>query len=485
MLVLGTTADDKGAQLEALVHVTLTADGYQDIRRNEIREGGNELDVVARRVSPVLGGTQVTQVICEAKAYADAVSSPNWQRFLGKLLLARSEDPSALGVLIALNGVNGNVSGSYHALRTRDHAVLIIDGLTLENRARDSGELVSSDGAEMAVMTHYHRKPSRVEAAFYDGAWRWIARWGVDEYSVIGGRGELLSAEVIEQLRPALEASISGQLATAADAQVAAESRHSAWLTLLNDLLYGVPVVVPSGNDPESIEAELAAEEFCISENGQVRLQDPKLLEAAAVCQLFRKLFQNSVSVKQLAFLADRLLDSWINRLVEVLPITQSGFTLDSADDTKLRALTPLFPSVMVLLATPIEFFSSHDRAAADGVDSVLDVDRNAFWEMITHAIQSDFVNPALRGFLYEHLGVAELAEIRSVRIKTRSGPIATVDVEIRNAIGQLTDEFAEEAGIQHMIVRLLPEVGEPWEDQKFPEPSLELIRPTGFRTMD
>lgn len=477
MLVLGITADDKGAQLEALVHLTLTADGYQDIRRNEIREGGNELDVVATRVSPVLGGTQVTQVICEAKSYADPVASPNWQRFLGKLLLARSEDPSALGVLIALNGVNGNVSGSYRSLRARDSAVLIIDGAMLEARARDSGELSTNEDASAEVAKHYHRLPAQLESAFYEGAWRWVARWDNDTYSVVGGRGELLTAEVIEGLRPALEASVRGSLTTAADAQIAAELRHVDRLTMLSDLLYGVPVAVTSGEERDAMSSELADEPFCAVIDSHLVLRDPGEINSAAVCRLFVVLFQNAVSVRQLAFVADRLLDPWIDKLIDALPLIQSGFTLEPEDEHTLRALTPLFPSIMINLARPIDFITRHQRSEEER-NTLLVVERNQFWELIGEAVQSDFVNPALRGLLYEHLGVVELAEVRSVQVKTKTGPIATVNVEARTAIGQLSGELAEEAGMQHVVVRLLPDIAEPWEDQQFPDPTIELVRP-------
>lgn len=477
MLILGTTADDKGAQLEALVHATLTADGYQNIRRNEIREGGNEIDVVAERVSPVLGGSQVTQVICEAKAYADPVSSPNWQRFLGKVFLARSEDPSAVGVFIALNGVNGNVSGSHNALRRRDQAVLIIVGTMLEEQARLSGELVDQAEARAAIAALYHREPTRIEAAYYGGAWRWVAWWGGDEYSIVGGRGELLAAHAIEALRPALEASVAGSLVTAADAQVAAEARHAIRLEIFNKLFYGVPVPVSAGDNEDAVAASLGEEPFCDVIEGQVVLLRPESMDARAICRLFIALFQNSVRVEQLGFIADGFLNPYVGRLIDVLPEVQAGFTLDHDGETTLRAVAPLFPSIWVLLAQPIEFMATHGNSSEERND-VLMVDRNAFWEEITRTMQTDFANPAMRGFLYEHLGVVELEEARSVRVKSKTGLVATVRVDVRNAIGQLSDEFAGEAGTRHMVIRVLPGIAEPWEGQKFPEPTIELHRP-------
>jgi len=78
-----------------------------------------------------------------------------WQRFLGKLLLARAEESNTVGILVALNAVNGNVAGSYASLRKHDSAVFVIEGKDLLARAIESGEA----GKEDAV-----RKPSRTSS---------------------------------------------------------------------------------------------------------------------------------------------------------------------------------------------------------------------------------------------------------------------------------------------------------------------------------
>lgn len=476
MLILGTTADDKGAQLEALVHTILTAEGYQNIRRNEIREGGNELDVVAERISLLVGAPQVTQVICEAKAYADPVSSPNWQRFLGKLFLARTEDNSTVGVFIALNGVNGNVSGSYKSLRRRDQAVILIDGTTLETRAMQSGELLSESHAKASITALYHREPAGLESAYYGGIWRWLARWGNGDYSIVGGRGELIAAAVVEELRPALESSVAGVLVTAEDAQIFAEARHATRLKLFSKLFYGLPVSGAGDTDSGDVARELSTEPFCEVADAEVVLRSPASMEAAAICRLFKALFQNNVRLEYLAFIADGLLAPYVQRLIDLIPEIQSGFTLDEPSQETLRGIAPLFPSIWMLLAEPIEFIVTH-RDLHEERSEMLFVDRNAFWETISQVIQADFANPALRGFLYEHMGVVELEEERSVRIKTKSGPLASVQIEVRNGIGQLSDELVGEAGTRHMMLRLLPGAEEPWE-RNYPDPTIELKRP-------
>jgi hypothetical protein len=145
VLVLGVTADDKGAQLESLICRVLEEQGYAKVRPNVIGAGGNEVDVTAERQSAVIGDTQITSLMCEAKAHADPVNMPAWQKFLGKLHIARAEDPTTVGLLIALNGVNGNVAGSFKALKKHDPALLVFEGVDLVKHAETQREVSAKD----------------------------------------------------------------------------------------------------------------------------------------------------------------------------------------------------------------------------------------------------------------------------------------------------------------------------------------------------
>ncbi|WP_194384812.1 restriction endonuclease [Microbacterium luteum] len=158
MLVLGVTADDKGAQLESLVKSVLSAQGHVRVRTNFVVAGGNELDIVAERESELLTQTQVTPIVGEAKAYGSPLTMPKWHALLGKLLIERASRHTTVGVLIALNGVNGHVAGSYAALKQHDAAVSIIDGGDLLMRAHASGEVADEDVARSAITAQFHRE---------------------------------------------------------------------------------------------------------------------------------------------------------------------------------------------------------------------------------------------------------------------------------------------------------------------------------------
>lgn len=476
MIVLGKTADDKGAQLEAVVAVTLTEQGYEDVTVNLIEAGGNELDVVAVRASPLFGAVQHTPVICEAKAYRDPVGTPAWQRFLGKLFLARASDANAVGVLIALNGVNGNVEGSFRALRKTDTAVFIITGRHLEENARSTGEVGDAAVVRATAEDRYSRVATNTELAYYGGAYYWLITWQstAGEYSLTDGHGGALPQHVVENLGPALTAAVAGTLVTDADVAEREAEAHLDHLRLLNRLFAGQSV------EPGGAADALATEPFCALIDGQITLRPAEDLDAVAVSRLFVSIFDHAVPVAQLGFAADRHHTAYVHRLIDVLPELQFGFTLSADDNATLRAVAPYFPSVWVTLATPMPFFAGHaDTVVEDAKTGDLGmVDRNAFWEAISDRIRDDFVNVSVRGFLFEHLGVAELAEQRSLTVKTRTAAVGTMHVQYRNALATLSDELVGEAGTRHSIIRVLPGIREPWEAEH-PEPTIALDRPT------
>ncbi|MGC4755520.1 hypothetical protein [Micromonospora trifolii] len=108
--------------------------------------------------------------------------------------------------------------------------------------------------------------------------------------------------------------------------------------------------------------------------------------------------------------------------------------------------------------------------------EATLISDRNTFWDEIIKVVRQDFMNVFLRGFLYDHLGVADLDEVIEVKVKSKSGAVGTMTTKTRTAIRQLSEEFVGEAGTRHALIRMLPTVAEPWEDSH-PDPiPLEIV---------
>ena len=467
MLILGVTADDKGAQLEQLVRAVLEQQGYKKVRSNVIGAGGNELDVVAVRESIIVGGVQVTNLVCEAKAHVDPVNMPAWQRFLGKLFIQRGKDFNAVGMLVALNGVNGNVMGSYNDLKTHDSALFLFEGTDLIELAIDSKQVAEESAIPNVVATQFHKLPSRIEVAFYRGAFYWQVRWTDDEYSVVDGHGRMLLSEDVEGLRDALEATVSGTLLASDQARAEAEARHLARLGVINRLFRGEEVLV--GGDQETTEAarSLSEEPFTRVEDDRLILVPPSELDAPSVARLFTAMFENTVRVAMLSFMIDGQHAPYVVRLIELIPDLQAGFTLREEEARSLTAIAPLFPSVWAAIASPIPMITTHRVNQRDLADeATLAADRAAFWEAIVEAIRRDYGNARLHGFLYDYVNVAELEQRVELVVKTKTGIVGLpIRTETRDAVRQYSDESLGDNGSVYVMVRLLPRVTEPWDD--------------------
>ncbi|TCK65763.1 hypothetical protein [Curtobacterium sp. PhB136] len=467
MLVLGTTSKDKGTQLETLVRVALADEGFENVRANIIGAGGNELDVVAVQSTVLLGQATATPVLCEAKAYANTVDMPTWQRFLGKLFIGRHENPRTVGVLIALNGVNGNVAGSLDILRQRDAGLLVIDGTVLVGRARGSAELADEVEVASAAESVFGRRPIALEPAYYNAAWSWVLRWSPDSYSILRGDGSAPLTVEIDVLRPALAEVLQGALWETSDTDAVDEARHDRRLQALG-LLFGGGVL--SRSDAPDIFEELSSASFCEELDAEVRLRQAAELSASDVAALIRYLLQRRIRVRHLGFVAKRLHEPYISRLVDELPGLQLGLTLDEDDEQALRRVAPMFPSIWANLLEPVPFLIPHDRSNADAAAA----DREAFWEMIQSCIRADLADPALRAFLFDYLDVAELEERQSTVVKTKYEAVAEITTAVRNGIGVL--EVPNDAGgsTHHVMIRVLHGAPEPWESTH-PNPSLDL----------
>lgn len=467
MLILGVTADDKGAQLESLIQTMLTRERYSEIRANKVGAGGNEIDVSAVHTYEILGQSKSTPVICEAKAYRSAVDMPTWQKFLGKLFIARKVDQTTIGVLVALNGVNGNVWGSFESLE--ESALFLFDGRDLSAHGRETGELVDELEVGLRVIEQFNQKPLGLEIAYYGGGFLWITRWNEDEYSVVDGLGSMMSVEEVEALRPALEASASGRLIASAEAEAKAEAFHAVRASLLNELFQGRSVFLSDGDDDvRAAASSLRDEPFCSSDGDILSIREANSLDAPAVAKLFTTMFEQRVAVRYLSFMIRGSHRGYVDRLIDALPELNPGFTLDEQSVVTLRSIAGYFPSVWIRLATPLEHVAAHApdpsdfRATVD--EATQAVDRSIFWEEVEEAVLADFRNVFLRGFLFDYMGIAEIEQNITLTVKSRTSVVGTVETRSRTGLGRLSDELTGEAGTRHILVRLLADIGEPWE---------------------
>ncbi|MBQ3358473.1 MAG: hypothetical protein IJG47_06175 [Microbacterium sp.] len=436
----------------------LLSQGYDVVHTNVVDAGGNELDIKASRTTPVLSATETSQLIGEAKAYADPVATPAWQRFLGKIFLERSDRAHTAGVLIALNGVNGNVRGSYNQLRQRETSITIVDGDDLLARATSVGEVAPELQIRERAAAQFSQVPAHVEAAYYGGGYLWIVHWAAQRFSVVDGLGALFSAERVEELRAALEASLSGELVAYAEAIAEAEAAHSAKVQAISQLLQGHRL---HESTPDAVREALLAEPYCSAGlDGEVELIAPSQLDVDSISRFFVSLFERTVPVEALSFMAEGHHNGHVARLLEVLPDIHPGVDAEFVANGDLAAIAPFFPSVWARLSRTLPS-ASHD---VDSSPEVAVVNRNALSEAVLAAVRTDFANTFLRGYLYDILGVVELEEEKRLVVKSKTASVGVLTAHTRDALGRLSDELVGEAGTRHWLIRLLPSAPEPWE---------------------
>ncbi|MGN6626120.1 MAG: hypothetical protein ACTHLN_05825, partial [Tepidisphaeraceae bacterium] len=207
LIVLGTTNDDKGSQLETLSKELLESLGYTHIATNVANDAG-ELDITGDFVTPMPVAPKVEKVIGECKALKVPLSMPDWLRFLGKMFIARQGGATVNGCLIALSGVNGNVQGSFDALKLND--IQLIGSSTLIDYLQKSHGL-----APQAVLNAYLSSSglthSSIVLAYYQRRVYWVMVYDVGRYTALTADVKYPDQPVLDTIRPLIEAELEAK----------------------------------------------------------------------------------------------------------------------------------------------------------------------------------------------------------------------------------------------------------------------------------
>lgn len=184
LYIIGDTNDDKGTQLEELIEALMKESGYEYVRRNVIDAGGSEKDVNARRIVEQDGEKTEILVICECKAKYEPVNINDWLKFVGKVSIGRMNDDRTEGILIALSGVNGNVTGNYDALPDKSY-LRIIEQEELKKLVCRHFKL--NDAQE--IKTYFEHNTARtidhVDLVYYEKQVWWVVNFVNDEYTIV------------------------------------------------------------------------------------------------------------------------------------------------------------------------------------------------------------------------------------------------------------------------------------------------------------
>lgn len=180
LFVYGKNKDDKGTQLEALTAAILKGQGYTVVR-NEVKSGGNELDVVATRNEPI-GGDK--NLICECKAHNNLITMNDWLKFIGKLHLAQRKNQMTHGLMIALSGANGNVLGSYKDIKADNYITLITNEDIFGHI--QAIHTMATERQVADFIGHYTRKEIvETNIIYYDNCYYWHICFSKGEYTIL------------------------------------------------------------------------------------------------------------------------------------------------------------------------------------------------------------------------------------------------------------------------------------------------------------
>lgn len=184
LYIIGDTNDEKGSQLEELTEALMKESGYEYVRRNVIDAGGSEKDVNARRIVEQEGERIEIPVICECKAKYEPVNINDWLKFVGKVCIGRMNNDRTEGVMIALSGVNGNVTGNYDALPDKSY-LRLIEQEELKELVCRHFQLKDAKEVKTYFVHNTTRTIDHIDLVYYEKQVWWVVSFVNDEYTIV------------------------------------------------------------------------------------------------------------------------------------------------------------------------------------------------------------------------------------------------------------------------------------------------------------
>lgn len=408
MIILGSSSDDKGTQLEELTRAVLRNRGYTNIVRDSIGPGGEEIDLRADYIIPGLGDKQVHRVICECKAHGNPIDISPWHKFLGKVFSEQMRQSKEItGYFIALSGVNGSVAGHYDELRQHCSKVTLVAEPELLQMLSEVYGLSTLERVTRNLRHLSNRQGRRIEPAYYKHEVYWIIVFGDDTYTILTASGDPCQGDRLDVLEPLVESAMA--VHSFVNLQEEAEA-HQRAISVQKGVLSKLMIDDGSTELPD-LRADLATrhDDFTdgeltkaiqeLAQNGWVAKSDD------ALQILFHKGTQNMLKVYR--FLLDgevpvRILgcdyyDAYINNdLLSEIQEIQEGLPL-SPDDIK-RAIQVLrwSPRALATVLDPLPMIVTHRKQGPS--DEKMDAnDRRYFFEVLFKSLMADFTPSIIR----------------------------------------------------------------------------------------
>jgi len=476
MLILGTTNDDTGAQLEQLTRALLENRDYQNLKLNIAGSGGQEIDVTGEQESQVPGNNQLRRLICECKAYRNPINMTDWLKFLGKLYSEQRRTQRELdGLFIALSGANGNVIGNYDELRHHNTPVTLIEGEELLAEVyRAYPDVAPRDDVLSGIERMTSRRHISIDLAYRAGRFFWVVVYPDSKFTVCSAKGNAIDEnqepEVIELLQERLSVSEFLPLSEEARLRDTRNRLEKLFVTKIaenNGSITRTELAQDSGEDENVVDEALVSLEghswitmtkdvVSIGRDGIADAQSfgeatLHLMTGRVPGELARRYFSSE-------FFETHIHDEFLDHIGTI----QGNLPIDAELRSLLLRVLPLSPSACVHCLTPQGLIVTHRQNQPEVSANIDDShDLSILKRIVLQGITADFEQRGLYEFLYEVKGLREIDTRQSIVIKTAQEPILSEEVRIRHGIGAAADSL----GGGHIGILILDTAPEPWEE--------------------
>jgi hypothetical protein len=445
MLILGSSGDDKGTQLEVLTQTLLTKMGYENVTTNFIAPGGAEIDVRAEYTVPGLSGNQVHQLICECKAHNTTINITDWFKFLGKVFTEEARlNQTISGCLIALSGANGNVTGSYDELKNHRNTITLVVGQRLSELLAEIYEICSLDQISNSVQRFTKRHFLELEIAYYNRNAYWVVTFEEEAYTILTAKGEPYTGAQLETLKNLLNSAISAKTFVDLNGEAEAQRRR-----MFTQKMVLTQIMVDDGSTDfaslvnGNFSFVALTERDWISRNAdQVKISfspDNHDDFYSWIIDIYRFLLKDTIIAN---VLGSSYYDNHINEhLVDKIRVIQGNLPLSPEDIPEIILLLRWSPNALARALDPDPMIVTH-RKEGTQPENVDRNDRIYFLRQLYEALAIDFRKTALKHYFYQTRGIRELETLQKVVVKNENEIVAQNESRERRAIGRLFDEM-------------------------------------------
>ena len=481
MYIFGKNGDDKGTQLEILTRSILSKLGYIKIVPNEIKTGGEEIDVSAEIHIQHINRPQVFKLICECKAYKNPVSISDWLKFLGKLFTSeKTEKYPVNACFIALNGVNGNVSGHYKNLISYINNISLVSGEDLLNHVSQIYNLCSLEQVKKVVQTFTKRQVlSFEEIAYYkENIYRIITFEG-GTYTMLSSDGQPIKKdnyysvlkEAAEFVLPAMIFIDLWEEAEAIKKKIRAQKMVLSQIFLdggntnnkgynidefTNDeIVNAVTNLIKRGFLKQNIDLQLV---FINNENFYTVL-----------AEIYQFLLAGEMTDPVLKAIESDYHINHINEdLVSEIQKIQGGLLLSPTQVQQVILLLKWSPTALAWSLYPNEMLVNYPvqrNLVSNSIKNSTDlVCQNYFLSCLYTLFKSNFNHSDLYKHFYEVYGLREIETLEKLIVKSHKGVEFEGELVLRRAIVELDKDYIGSEENHFISIIPLDSSQEPWE---------------------